>query len=176
MSESFPKILVNLAIAVLIWLFAVLVFLPLADTLGDPFIFGLMGMKAIISAIVIIALVIVFLRILKEVSDLIGGLAGLTALQFARGETSDAKLERYRTGFRGIGFIILAVIAYLFFLPMVAGLHPSLAGIILILLLLWAIITLFRVGGTFSEDIERKATEFSQKVEELKEPKEGSKG
>ncbi|MFW6185718.1 MAG: hypothetical protein ACOC5C_03445 [Halobacteriota archaeon] len=170
--DSFPKIIVNLAIAFLIWLFAVLVFQPLANTLGNPFIFGLIGMKAIISGIVIIALAIILLRILKEVSDLTGALAGLTALQFARGETSETKLERYKTGFRGIGYVIVAVIAYLFFLPIVAGLHPTLAGIILILVLIWAILMLFRVGGVFSEEIEKKAAEISQRVEELKEPRE----
>jgi len=47
--ESFPKIIVNLAVAFIIWLLAVLVFQPLGDFLGNPFIFGLIGMKAIIS-------------------------------------------------------------------------------------------------------------------------------
>ncbi len=174
--ESFPKILVNLAIAVLIWLFAVLVFQPLANTLGNPFIFGLVGMSSIISAIVIIALAIILLRVLKEVADLTGGIASLTALYFARGETSETKLEKFRTGFRGIGYVIVAVIAYLFFLPLIAGLHPALAGIILILVLIWAILMLFRVGGVFSEEIEKKAGELSQKVDELKEPREESGG
>ncbi|MFP3946323.1 MAG: hypothetical protein ACLFVI_05410 [Archaeoglobaceae archaeon] len=169
---SVPKIIVNLVVAGLIWLFAVLVFQPLANTLGDPFLFGLIGMTALISGIVLIALVLIFLRIIKEVGDLTYGIAGLTALSFSRGETSESKLERYRSGFRWLGYVVVAVVAYLFFLPIIAGLHPTLAGIILVVLLIWAILMLLRVGGVFSEDIEKKAGEISQRVEELKEPRE----
>lgn len=169
---SFPKIIINLVVAALIWLFAVLVFQPLANTLGDPFLFGLIGMTSLISGIVLIALAIIFLRIIKEVGDLAYGIAGLATLSFSRGETSESKLESHRSGFKRLGYVIVAVIAYLFFLPIIAGLHPTLAGIVLIVLLIWAIMMLFRVGGVFSDDIEKKAGELSQRVDELKEPRE----
>ncbi|MFP4559329.1 MAG: hypothetical protein ACLFO6_07530 [Archaeoglobaceae archaeon] len=169
---SVPKIIVNLVVAALIWLFAVLVFQPLANTLGDPFLFGLIGMTSIISGIVLIALVIIFLRIIKEVGDLTYGVAGLATLSFKRGEVSENVLEKYRSGFKWIGYVIVGVVAYLFFLPIIAGLHPTLAGIVLVILLIWAIMMLFRAAGMFSEDIEKKAGELSQRVDELKEPRE----
>ncbi|MFO7967257.1 MAG: hypothetical protein R6U44_06635 [Archaeoglobaceae archaeon] len=169
---SVPTIITNLVIAALIWLFAVLVFLPLAGTLGDPFIFGLIGMNSLISGIVLIALAIILLKIVKEIGDLTYGVAGLATLSFKRGEVSEGALENYRSGFKWIGYVIVAVVAYLFFLPIIAGLHPTLAGIVLVVLVIWAIMMLLRAGGMFSEDIGKEAGKLSQKVDELKEPRE----
>jgi len=163
--ESFPKIIVNLAVAFVIWLLAVLVFQPLGDFLGNPFIFGLVGMKAIISGVVIIALVILLLKILKNILMLTDGISDMVAVKFMKDDLTDEKLQHYRSGFRGLGYVLLAIIAYMFFLPLIAGIFAALAGIVLLLLIIWAIFVIIRVGNIFSEDIERKAAEISKKFE-----------
>jgi len=163
--ESFPKIIVNLAVAFIIWLLAVLVFQPLGDFLGNPFIFGLVGMKAIISGVVIIALVILLLKILKNILMLTDGISDMVAVKFMKDDLTDEKLQHYRSGFRGLGYVLLAIIAYMFFLPLIAGIFAALAGIVLLLLIIWAIFVIIRVGNIFSEDIERKAAEISKKFE-----------
>jgi len=165
MYDSLPKIAVGIAIAFLIWLFGVLIFLPLANMLGDPFVFGLIGLGSLISAIILIALVIVIFGIFREVLDITDALAGYAAAAYSRKETSDEKVERYRRAFRGIAYVLLAVIAFLFFLPFIAGIIPVLAGIVLIILVLWAILVLFRTGRLFSGEIERWAAELTQKIE-----------
>ncbi len=165
--DSFPKILVNLGTAFLIWLFGVLVFLPLARSLKDPTVLGLVGLEKVIAAIIIIAIAIILVKILREVRDITDALAGLVALYFTE-ETSEEKLSKYRVAFRGLGYVVVVVIAYLFFLPFFAAIFTAFAGIILIVILIWALMVLFRVGGAFSEDIEKKAGELSRKVEELK--------
>ncbi|MDD4255151.1 MAG: hypothetical protein PHP59_07210 [Methanofollis sp.] len=168
-ADSLPKIIVEIVIAFLIWLFAVYIFIPLAGSLGDPTFLGLIGLQPLISAIVIVALIIVFLAILKEVLDVTNAIAGYATLAFSKGEVSDAKLERYQTGFRLIGYVLLAVLAYLFFLPLIAGVLGVLAGVVLVLLVIWAIIVLFQAGRIFSVEIEQKAVDFSKRVEKLKE-------
>lgn len=172
--ESFPKIIVNLAVAFIIWLLAVLVFQPLGDFLGNPFIFGLIGMKAIISGVVIIALVIILLKILKNILMLTDGISDMVAVKFMKDDLNEEKLQHYRSGFRGLGYVLLAIIAYMFFLPLLAGIFAALAGIVLVLLIIWAIFVVIRVGNIFSEDIERKAAEITKKFEktENKEPEE----
>ncbi|WP_298667152.1 hypothetical protein [uncultured Methanofollis sp.] len=167
--DSLPKIIVEIVIAFLIWLFAVYIFIPLAGSLGDPTFLGLIGLQPLISGIVIIALIIVFLAILKEIIDVTNAVAGYATLAFSKGEVSDDKLERYQTGFRLIGYVLLAVVAYLFFLPLIAGVLGVLAGVVLVLLVIWAIIVLFQAGRIFSVEIEQKAVEFSKRVEKLKE-------
>jgi hypothetical protein len=168
-ADSLPKIIVEIVIAFLIWLFAIYIFIPLAGTLGDPTFLGLIGLQPLISAIVIVALIIVFLAILKEIIDVTDAVAGYATLAFSKGEVSEEKLERYQTGFRLIGYVLLAVIAYLFFLPLIAGVLGVLAGVILVLLVIWAIIVLFQAGRIFSVEIEQKAVAFSKRVEKLKE-------
>nr|WP_232500693.1 hypothetical protein [Methanococcus maripaludis] len=163
--ESFPKIIVNLAVAFIIWLLAVLVFQPLGDFLGNPFIFGLIGMKAIISGVVIIALVIILLKILKNILMLTDGISDMVAVKFMKDDLNEEKLQHYRSGFRGLGYVLLAIIAYMFFLPLLAGIFAALAGIVLVLLIIWAIFVVIRVGNIFSEDIERKAAEITKKFE-----------
>jgi hypothetical protein len=168
-ADSLPKIIVEIGIAFLIWLFAVYIFIPLAGTLGDPTFLGLIGLQPLISAIVIVALIIIFLAILKEIIDVTNAVAGYATLAFSKGEVSEEKLGRYQTGFRLIGYVLLAVIAYLFFLPLIAGVIGALAGVVLVLLVIWAIIVLFQAGRIFSVEIEQKAADFSKKVEKLKE-------
>ncbi|WP_342677483.1 hypothetical protein [Methanofollis sp. UBA420] len=168
-ADSLPKIIVEIVIAFLIWLFAVYIFIPLAGSLGDPTFLGLIGLQPLISAIVIVALIIVFLAILKEIIDVTNAVAGYATLAFSKGEVSDEKLERYQTGFRLIGYVLIAVLAYLFFLPLIAGVLGVLAGVVLVLLVIWAIIVLFQAGRIFSVEIEQKAVDFSKRVEKLKE-------
>lgn len=165
MYDSIPKIIVGVAIAFLIWLFGVLIFLPLARMLGDPFLFGLIGFASLISGIILIALVIIFFGIFKEVLDVTDAFAGYAAAAYSRSETSDEKVERYRGAFRGIAYVLVAVFAFLFFLPFLAGIIPVLAGIVLVILVLWAILVLFRAGKLFSGEIEQWAASFTQKVE-----------
>ena len=163
--ESFPKIIVNLAVAFVIWLLAVLVFQPLGDFLGNPFIFGLIGMKAIISGVVIIARIIILLKIFKNILMLTDGISDMVAVKFMKDDLNEEKLQHYRSGFRGLGYVLLAIIAYMFFLPLLAGIFAALAGIVLVLLIIWAIFVIIRVGNIFSDDIERKAAEITKKFE-----------
>ncbi len=165
MYDSIPKIIVGVAIAFLIWLFGVLIFQPLAGMLGDPFIFGLIGLKSLISGIILIALVFIFIGIFKEVLDVTDALAGYAAAAYSKADTPDEKVGRYRRAFRGIAYVLLAVIAFLFFLPFIAGIIPVLAGIILVILVIWAVFVLFRTGRLFSGEIERWAADFTRKVE-----------
>ncbi|ABR55517.1 conserved hypothetical protein [Methanococcus vannielii SB] len=163
--ESVPKIIVNLVVAFVVWLLAILVFQPLGDFLGNPFIFGLVGMKALISGVVLIALVIILLKILKNILMLTDGISDMIAVKFMKDKIDEEKLKHYRSGFRGLGYVLLAIIAYMFFLPLLAGIFTALAGIVLVLLVIWAIFVVVRVGNIFSEDIEQKAAELTKKFE-----------
>ena len=174
--DSVPKIVVGIAVAFLIWLFGVLIFRPLARMLGDPLIFGLIGLGSLISAIILIALLLIFIGIFKEVVDITNALAGYAAAAYSRKETPDEKLERYQRAFRGIAYVLLAVILFLFLLPFIAGIIPVLAGIVLVVLVIWAILVLFRTGRLFSVEIERWAADVTRKIESHREEMEWNEG
>lgn len=130
-----------------------LVFQPIAKILGDPFLFGLMGFGSRTSGAILVAFVIITFGIFKEVLDIANALAGYAAAAYSRKETSGKKVERYRRAFRGIAYLTLAAIASLFFLPFIAGINSALAGIVLVILVFWAIIVLFRTDWLFTGEI-----------------------
>ncbi|XRO77691.1 hypothetical protein ACO3VM_03950 [Methanocaldococcus sp. 10A] len=172
LKENVPQIIISLVIAGLIWLFGVLVFIPIADMLGNPYLFGLTALKPIISAIVFIALVYVFLKIVKDFGELMDGVADIIASKLARGRITDDKLKRYRRGLRALAYLIVAIIAYLFFLPIIAGMSPVIAGIVLIILVIWGVVVLINIGNIFSNEIEEGVRLALTKLEKIGEKKE----
>lgn len=162
----FPKVLVKFAIAFLIWLFAVYIFLPLSGYLSDPTFLGLIGLDKLISAIVMIALLIILFAVLKDIKAITDATAFYVAVAVLRKDTIDENnLKKYQFGFRGMAYVLVAVIAFLFFLPFIKSIFSVLAGIVLIVIVLWAIVVLLRVGEVFSDDIERKTSEFLKGIE-----------
>ncbi|ACX72155.1 conserved hypothetical protein [Methanocaldococcus vulcanius M7] len=165
LKENIPQIIINLVVAGLIWLFGILVFIPIADMLGNPYLFGLSALKPIISAIIAIALIIVLLRVTKDFGELMDGVADIIAVKLAGKRVNEEKLKKYRRGLRGLAYLIVAIIAYLFFLPVISGITPVLAGIILIVLVLWAVTVLINIGHIFSEEIEEGIRIATEKLE-----------
>ncbi|AIJ05580.1 hypothetical protein JH146_0732 [Methanocaldococcus bathoardescens] len=175
LKENIPQIIINLVIAGLIWIFGVLIFIPLADMLGNPNLFGLTALKPIISAIIGIALVIVLLKITKDFGELMDGVADIIASKLAGNRVNDEKLKKYRRGLRGLAYLIVAIIAYLFFLPIMAGITPVVAGIVLIILVIWAVVVLINIGSIFSDEIEEGARIALAKLEKSVKKEENEK-
>ncbi len=166
LKENAPQIIVSLIVAALIWLFGVLVFIPLADMLGNPYVFGLTALKPIISAIIGIALIILFLRIAKDFGELMDGVADILVSIIAKDRITEEKLEKYRRGFRGLAYLIVVIIAYLFAIPILAGISPVIAGIVLILIVIWAVFVLLTLGNLFHKEIEEGVRLAIKKLEE----------
>ncbi|WP_423792198.1 hypothetical protein ACPB8Q_05580 [Methanocaldococcus indicus] len=166
LKENAPQIIVSLVVAALIWLFGVLVFIPLADMLGNPYLFGLTALKPIISIIIGLALLFIFLRIAKDFGELMDGIADIIAAIIAGERITDEKLKKYRRGFRGLAYLIVVIIAYIFALPILAGIAPVIAGIVLILIVIWAVIVLINLGNIFHAEIEEGVRLAIKKLEE----------
>ncbi|ADG13126.1 conserved hypothetical protein [Methanocaldococcus infernus ME] len=166
LKENAPQIVISLIIAVLIWLFGVWVFIPLADQLGNPTI-GLYALKPIISAIIGLALLIVLLRIAKDFGELMDGVADIIASKLIGERATEEKLKRYRYGLRMLAYVIIATVAYLFFLPILLGINVVIAGVVLIILVIWAVLTLINIGYMFVDEIEEASRLAIAKLEEM---------
>ncbi len=160
LSVSAPKLVIQIAVAALIWVFGQFVFVPLAQT------FALFGyeLAPIVSAIVIVALLIVLLRAAFALRDTADALAGIAAVGVSKSTTEDIHVQNYQKGFRGILYVVYAVVIYLFFYAFLAAIHPVAAGLVLIALVIWSIIVLFQVGGVFSAAIEEWSGRWVQRV------------
>ncbi|NIU81132.1 hypothetical protein GWN63_02665 [Candidatus Bathyarchaeota archaeon] len=118
----------RLLAAFLIWLFGVLVFIPLASNLNWQ-------TRVFCSLILFAAFTLLLLRGLPNLKKLIDAFSILPARKYSLEKGLD--YEKSLLMFRQAFYIISAIVLYLLYLPFLANFHPSLSGIVLILLLIW---------------------------------------
>jgi len=158
--DSLPKLVVYVSIAILIYLFAILVFMPL----GKGFEIVSVSTATIISAIAIIAILILLWRSSREIKDLCNAVGGLIAINVDK-EASDEEVAHYRKAVKGIVYVFAVVIAFLFIGSLLTEISGGVAGILLIAIFLWAVCTLYSAGMAISAEIESAANEMAQKLE-----------
>jgi len=160
-ATSLPRIVLDVSAAVLVWLFARLVFIPIAEGvyfLGYP-------LPQILNFIIVVALVILVLKILVDIRRLIDGVASYAACEIgAPYEVSTEEVGHYRTALIGIFDIIVVSLVYLLFVEFLTRIHPGLSGFVLLVIVVWAIFKIWRVVQAVSSEISRYTREWSQKA------------
>jgi uncharacterized membrane protein len=162
--DSAPKIGINIVIAVLIWLIGNYVFIPISN----GYFVQAWAVTRLINVIVLVALAVLLFKILKELHDLADAAAGMVAYEVGsrKGEVTKDELNNYKTAFRGILYVFVAAAAFILLGTQLSMLHPALAAIVLIIIVVWAIVTLFRVGNALSDTVHEYAHEWAKKLEE----------
>jgi hypothetical protein len=159
--QTLPKIVLDVSAAILIWLFARLVFIPISqgiNFLGYP-------LPQILNFIVLLALIIIVLKILVDIRKLIDGVAGFAACEIgAPYDVSTEEVGHYRTALVGIFDIIAVSLTYLLFVDFLTNIHPGLAGFVLLIIVVWAIFKIWKVVQAVSSEIRRYTSEWSQKT------------
>lgn len=159
--ETSPKLVLNIGVAVLIWLFGNLIFIPISEGI---LIQGY-AVTQVISLITLAALVGLMAAIVYEAHRMTDAAAGILAYEVGRrGEVSVDEVSHYRTALRGLLYVCLVSLAFLFVSRNLSVIHPALAGVILIGLVIWAFFTLWRVGRALSAEIKRYATEWAERL------------
>lgn len=160
-ASTLPKVALDVSGAILIWLFARLVFIPIAegiDFLGWP-------LPRLLNFIIIVALGVIVLKIVRDVRGMVDGVAGYAACEIgAPYEVSPEEVGHYRTALVGIFNIIVVSLAYLLFVDFLTRIHPGLAGFALLVIVIWAIYQIWRVVQALSSEIRRYTTQWSQKI------------
>lgn len=159
---AIPSIVLNLVIAALIWLFGALVFVPLSSQFQ---VLERISVDRIVSAIFLIALLIAFIRVFGQAKNLADGLSDIIAGSIRREDSDGSHVDRYRGALRLLFYIIGAVIAYMFLYPFLTPIAAPLAGIVFILLAVWAIATIFRVGNVLTEIIHYWANQAGKRID-----------
>jgi len=132
----------GLLAAFLIWLFGNLVFIPLASSLDWQ-------TKAFCSLIFFIAFTVLVLMALPSMKRLIDAFSIFPARKY--GIKKGLSYEGSLVLFRHLLYIFSAVILYLLYFPFLANFHPSISGIVLILLLIWVFFLTLRILSLFSK-------------------------
>ena len=113
--------------AMLIWLFSVLVFIPIANQIGA-------NTQLVITLIVLTAFTALVLRALQNTKKLIDAFAVFPARKYLtkRGIPHDNALEATKQ----LLYTAAIIVGYLMYYPFLAQLQPALNGIILIVVLI----------------------------------------
>ncbi len=157
--DSIPKMLVYAGTAFMIWLFSKLVFAPL----GHITLWGSIEASDIVVSIAIVAIFILLLKILREIRDICDAVAGFVAYIFEKNATT-ADFLIYQKAIRSVAYVIVVAVVFLFFSSLLDEIHPAISGIVLIIIFLWAVLTLYSAGMMISAKIEAGAKRFTEKV------------
>ena len=162
--DSAPKVAINIVVAVLVWVIGNYVFIPISQ----GYFIQAWAVPWLINLIVLVALVIILIMILKELRDLSDAAAGLAAYELGsrKGEVTKEELHNYKTAFHGLLYVFVAAAAFLLLGNQLSLLSPAVAALVLVLVVIWAIVTLFRVGHALSDTVHEYAHEWAKKLEE----------
>jgi len=160
--ESLPKLAADVAAAVLVWLFSMYVFIPLAReyaVLGIP-------LPQVISLVAIVALAAIVLEIARRVLRVIDAVADYVASELSsRGGAGEEAARGCRLGLRRVFYVLAASLLFLLFKDFLSVLHPALSAAVLLALSIWAVATLVSAGRAFSRLLEAYASEWVAHLE-----------
>jgi hypothetical protein len=136
--EHLPGTLLNSFVALLIWLFGVLVFLPLAYSISPG------GLPLICCLIILMGFSIFIFRAFSGLRPLLDSTSDFLAYVYMQKRKAKIHVKRLKTTGRYTSYVITALILYLLYSPLLAAIHPALNGLVLIPVILWILWTLFR--------------------------------
>lgn len=169
--ESVPKIIVNVAVVTMIWVFTKYVFIPLAEeyaVLGIP-------LPQLISLVSLVAIMALVLNIVMRGHELIDAIAAYLALEVgARKQATEEEVSSYRAGLRSIFYVLIVSLLFLVFKEFLNVFHPAISATMLLLIAIWAVITLIRAGRAFSKLAEYYASEWASLLEKRLKTNEGA--
>ena len=136
--EHLPDTLINLFVALLIWLFGILVFLPAAYSISPR------GLPLLCSLIILVGFSLFIFRSFDGLQSLLNSTSDFLAYVYIRRRNAKVHVERLKTASRSISYVITALILYLLYSPFLVAIHPALNGLVLIPIILWIFWTLFK--------------------------------
>lgn len=139
MREHLSDILINVFIALLIWLFGVLVFLPAAYQIasrGVPFASNL--------AILIGFSVFIIKAVNSGLRQLLESTSDLIAYKFKKWKKPKISIIKLQKVMKNIVYIFAILCLYILYYPFLVTVHPALNGLVLIPIILWIFWTLIK--------------------------------
>jgi hypothetical protein len=136
--KHLPSTLINLSTAVLIWLFGALVFLPAAYRIEPR------GVPLACSLILLTGFSIFVFKALGGLRLLLEFTSDVLAYEYVRRRKAKVPIEKLKTVVRCIIYVAAALILYALYSPFLTAIHPSLSGLVLVLIVLWIFWMLFK--------------------------------
>ena len=129
----------------LIWLFGVLVFIPLAISIGQQ-------TTVLVTIAFFAAFTILIARALPGLKDLIDSFCALPARKYSR--KLDLDFEKSLLLFRQLSYIVGSLVLYLLYYPFLSAFHPAISGLVLVLVLIWTFLLVVGMSSILSCNIK----------------------
>ncbi len=161
---SVPKIIVNMGVAILIWLVGNFVFIPISQT----YFIGTFAVTQLISLIILVALLLLVVGIAREIGRVAEAAAGFLAYSIGgkKGDVTPEELRNYNIAIKGILYVLIVAVAFLLFASQLTILHPALAAILLVAVVAWSIVSLYRSGRALSNTVQEYANRWAERLEQ----------
>jgi len=144
-----PTTFHNLIAAIIIWLFGVLVFIPLANSLN--------WQTGLTCSLIIFATFTIFIyRAALGFKKVIDAFSFLPARKY--GLKRGINQEDAVTLFKYVSYIIFTLIIYALYFPLLTSFHFAISGIVLIVILIWIFFLALRILSILSSKILEQLT------------------
>jgi hypothetical protein len=159
--DNSSKIGINIGIAIVIWLVGNLVFIPISRGL----FVGIYAMTQLVDVIILIALLVLVFRIITEIRAVTDSTAVITAY-YSRGSGAieQSEVSDFRSAFRGFLYVLIVAAAFLLVSAQLDILYPALAGVVLLIIVVWAVYTLFHSGMALSRTVDRHFKQWGTRL------------
>lgn len=175
MRKALPSLVFTIIAAVLIWVFGNLVFMPLAIGIT---LYGGWPLDTIISFVILVALIAIVLRAMLALSRIADGISTFFAVELGKirpKEFDKTSLRRYRSFLRGIVYTIMIVLIYILIQDYLTYIHPALSGVVLLVIVIWAIVLLYQGGTKIAGEVTKTLDYFGEQAVKLLEGEEEKK-
>ncbi|MDI6730631.1 MAG: hypothetical protein QMD06_03720 [Candidatus Altarchaeum sp.] len=167
--DSIPKVVVYGGISVMVWIFTMLVYIPLG---GSLMLISDLSVSNFIMIIGFVALLFFTVKILKEIKDISNAIGGIIAVKSGPSGASKEEVEHIQTAVRGVVYTIVGTILFVFLTSVLRGLNigkytylgQTIVGIGLVVMFIWVIFLLYRSGMAVSKELEKAAHKKAAKM------------
>jgi len=105
------------------------------------------------------------MKVIVDVRKFIDGLASYAALAIGSDyDVTEEEVSHYKKALGGLFDVIVVSLAYMLFVDYFSGIHPAIAGVTLLALVVWAIFKLWGVVQSISGEIRRYTSKWSRKT------------
>lgn len=159
---SLPKFVIFLGAALLVWIVGSILLIPLGQGI---MIYGIEASK-VINLIVIATIIAFVFATFREIRILADACAGFVMYYAGNNKPVDKRrIDKLKGAFRSLSYVILISLIFVMFKSLLDAVHPALAGIAVIVIAVWVIISLYSVVMVMGSEIEEAARVFADELE-----------
>jgi hypothetical protein len=162
---SFPKFVVFLGMAAIVWLIGTNFFIPL----NKGQFLGAVEASRLDSILILAAVVVLVIASFIEIGNVSDGIAGMTVAYVLHGSTKvdELRLRKMKRTFRTVFYIFPVIVSFMIFGDLLLQISPLIGTIWPILIVMWTVIGAVMLTIVLGSEVEEAARSFGEKMKKL---------